>query len=106
MAQARSFFEKAIVLDHGNIEAMVGLARVDTSLGAGLMTDDYSARFAAAETTLTKVLSRAPNHALAHVSLGWVQIFTKRVARGIAECEQALALDRNLAVAHGLIGMA
>jgi tetratricopeptide (TPR) repeat protein len=28
------------------------------------------------------------------------------MARGIAECEQALALDRNLAVAHGLIGMA
>jgi len=106
MAQARSFFEKAIALDNGNIEAMVGLARVDTSLGAGLMTDDYSARFAAAETTLTKVLCLAPNHALAHVSLGWVQIFTKRVARGIAECEQALALDRNLAVAHGLIGMA
>jgi hypothetical protein len=33
-------------------------------------------------------------------------MFTKRGAQGIAECEQALALDRNLAVAHGLIGMA
>jgi hypothetical protein len=60
LAQARSFFERAIALDHGNIEAMVGLARVDVSLGAGFMTDDYSARFAAAETTLTKVLRLAP----------------------------------------------
>ena len=70
------------------------------------MTDDWSARFAAAEATLTKVLSLAPNHALAHVILGLVQIFTKRAAQGIAECEQALALDRNLAGAHALIGLA
>jgi tetratricopeptide (TPR) repeat protein len=34
------------------------------------------------------------------------QIFTKRAAQGIAECEQALALDRNLARAHAVIGLA
>jgi tetratricopeptide (TPR) repeat protein len=106
MAQARSFFEKAMVLDPGNIEAMVGLARVEAQFGASLLTDDYSARFAAAETTITKALSLAPNYALAHVVLGCVLIFKKRVARGIAECEQALALDRNLAEAHALISMA
>ena len=33
-------------------------------------------------------------------------MFTKRVAQGIAECEHALALDRNLAGAHALIGLA
>ena len=38
--------------------------------------------------------------------LGFVQIFTNRANRGIAECEQALALDRNLANAHALIGLA
>ena len=31
---------------------------------------------------------------------------TNRAAQGIAECERALALDRNLARAHALIGMA
>jgi tetratricopeptide (TPR) repeat protein len=31
---------------------------------------------------------------------------TNRSAQGIAECEQALALDRNLADAHAVIGMA
>jgi tetratricopeptide (TPR) repeat protein len=40
------------------------------------------------------------------VTLGFAQIFTKRAAQGIAECEQALALDRNLARAHALIGLA
>jgi tetratricopeptide (TPR) repeat protein len=106
MAQARSFFEKAIALDPENVEAMVGLARVDASTGATLMTDDYSARFAAAETTVTTALSLAPNHALAHLVLGMVQTSTKRVAQGIADCEQALALDRNLAGAHAFIGYA
>ena len=48
----------------------------------------------------------APQHALAHMYLGFVHIFTNRAAQGIAECEQALALDRNLADAHGLIGLA
>jgi len=63
MIQARGFFEQALALDPRNVEAMVGLARVDASLGAALMTDDYSARFATAETTVIKALSLAPNHA-------------------------------------------
>jgi TolB-like protein len=106
MAQARSFYEKALALDPENVEAMVGLARVDVVLGAAVMTDNWSARFVAAEATLTKVLSVAPNHASAHATLGLAQIVTKRAAQGIAECEQALTLDRNLARAHSLIGLA
>jgi tetratricopeptide (TPR) repeat protein len=106
MTRARRFFEQALALDPENIEAMVGLARVDQNLGASLMTDDRSARLAAAETTIIKVLSLAPNHASAHAILGAVEIFTKRADRSIAEFEQALALDRNLARAHALIGLA
>jgi tetratricopeptide (TPR) repeat protein len=106
MAQARSFFEKAVALDPENVEAMVGLARVDAATGAAFMTDDWSARFTSAEATLTKALLLAPNHAAAHLSLGYLQVFTKRMAQGIAECEQALALDRNLAIAHAVIGTA
>ena len=70
------------------------------------MTDDWSARFTSAEATLAKALSLAPNHAAAHWALGYLEIFTKRAAQGIAECEQALVLDHNLAAAHGLLGMA
>ena len=70
------------------------------------MTDDRSAHLAAAETTITKVLSLAPKHASAHAILGSVQIFTKRAAQSIAEFEQALELDRNLARAHAAIGYA
>jgi tetratricopeptide (TPR) repeat protein len=49
-------------------------------------------------------LSLAPDDARAHLVLGYVYIYTKRAARGIAECEHALALDRNLADAHAMIG--
>jgi tetratricopeptide (TPR) repeat protein len=37
--------------------------------------------------------------------LGYVKIFTKRAAEGVAELEHALALDRNLADAHAGIGL-
>jgi tetratricopeptide (TPR) repeat protein len=106
MVQARSFFEKAIALDPENVEAMVGLGRVDATTGGAFLADDWSARLTSAEATLAKALSLAPNHALAHMFLGSVQIFTKRAAQGIVQCEHALALDRNLAGAHALIGIA
>jgi tetratricopeptide (TPR) repeat protein len=106
LAQARSFFERALAFDPGNIEALVGTAMVDAVSGAVFSTDDRVKRLAVAEATLTKALSLAPNHASAHHWLGFVQIQTNRAAQGIAECERALALDPNLATAHGTIGLA
>ncbi len=106
MAQARGFYEHALALDPGNIEALVGTANVDYVSAAFFFTDDRVARAAAAEATLTEVLSLAPNHAFAELVLGGVHIYTNRAAEGIAKCEHALALDRNLAAAHALIGLA
>jgi TolB-like protein/class 3 adenylate cyclase len=106
LSQARSLFERALSLDDGNIEALVGTALVDTTRSAAMMTDDKPVRLAAAEATLTRVLSLTPKHAMAHCLLGFVQINTNRAIQGIAECEQALELDRNLAQAHGFIGLA
>ena len=104
LAQARSCFERALALDPGNVEGLVGMASIDAQRGAFFLADDRAARLADAQATLTKVLSLAPNHPTAHYLLGLVQIFSNRAAQGIAQCERALALDRNLSVAHGLIG--
>src|SRR5215472_5988128 len=101
MAQARSFFEKALALDPENVEALVGIALVNLAIGTNLFPDDRIERLTAAEAAVTKALSLAPNHPMAHCVLGLVKIFTNRAAQGIAECERALTLDRNLAVAHG-----
>ena len=105
MAQARGFFERALTLDPGNIEALCGIAAVDTAR-AFLIVKDRDACFAAAEATLIKALSMSPEHTRAHMLLGVVQIGTKRAAQGIRECERALALNRNLAEAHGILGWA
>ena len=106
MAQARSFFERALALDPGNIWALVGTAFVDfVSVGFFLLTTGRHVphRF---EAALTKVLSLAPNNAVAQYLLGAIYIQTNRAAGGIAKCERALVLDRNLAGAHCQIGVA
>ena len=105
MTQARGFFEQALALDPDSIEALVGGALIDLNEGANFATDERAVPLAAAESALVRALSLAPQHARAHLYLGAVHIFTDRVAQGIAECEQALALDRNLADAHGWIGL-
>jgi TolB-like protein/class 3 adenylate cyclase/Flp pilus assembly protein TadD len=106
LTQARGYFERALALDPGNIDALVGTAQVEMALGVAGFTDDRIARLAVAETALIKALCIVPNHAVAHVALGVVQTLTNRAAQGIAECERALALDRNLAPAHSFIGLA
>ena len=105
MAQAKAYFERALQLDPGNIDALVGLATVVATCAGSFAIDDRTAQLASAEAALTKALSTAPRHAPGHMVLGVVQMFTNRAEQGIAECERALALDRNLADAHGCIGM-
>ena len=104
MTKARAFFERALALDPANVDALAGISQVEANLAISLSTDDKAAQFAAAEAAATRALSLAPDHALAHLSLGMVLGFTNRAAQGIAEYERALALDRNMAGAHSLIG--
>jgi TolB-like protein/Tfp pilus assembly protein PilF len=105
MAQARSFFDRALSANPDNVEALIGSARVDGLEGANSLVTDPMAAFAAAEAKLNKALSSVPDHARAHMNLGLVHIWTKRAAEGISKCEHALALDRNLAEAHSVIGL-
>ena len=104
MARARGFFARALALDSNNVGALVGQGFVDVIEGTGLAADN--AHIAAAEAAATKALSVAPNYALAHFLLGGVYSGTNRAAQGIAACEHALALDRNLVGAHMQIGVA
>jgi TolB-like protein/class 3 adenylate cyclase len=104
-AKARSFFDRALSADPDNFDALYLSGRLDAREGASASTTDPVAAFAAAEAKLLKVLSSVPDHAGGHLFLGCVKIFTKRGAEGIAECEHALALDRNLAYAHAFIGL-
>jgi class 3 adenylate cyclase/tetratricopeptide (TPR) repeat protein len=106
LAHAQSFFERAVALDPRNIDALCGAALVDISIGASFLTDERTARFAAAEAAATKALSLAPDNASAHFALGVTYILTNRADQGIAECKQALVIDPNLADAHSMMGLA
>ena len=106
MGQARGFFERALTLDPGNLDALLGVGRVDYFVGAAHLSDEKSARLASAEATIGKVLSLRPNDALAHEIMGGILNQTKRSEQEIAELEGALALDPNRAAAHGEIGLA
>jgi TolB-like protein/class 3 adenylate cyclase/Tfp pilus assembly protein PilF len=103
VAQARRFFDRALAADPDNVDALIQSARTDARAGAFLFVTDSMTAFAAAEAKLTKALSSVPDHARGHLYLGLVYIYTKRAVEGIAECEYALALDRNLAHAHAII---
>jgi TolB-like protein/class 3 adenylate cyclase len=105
VARARDFFDRALAADPDNVEALVGSAAANTIEGAQFFFGtERPAAFASAEAKLTKALSSVPDHARGHAVLGYVEIWTKRVAEGVAELEHALALDRNLVDAHAGIG--
>ena len=106
VVQARGFCERALAADPDNVDAVILSAVADAYEGAVFTVTDPVAALAAAEAKMTKALSLAPDHARGHMALGLVDMWTKRAAEGIAECEHALELDQNIASAHAIIGMA
>ena len=103
LAQARSFFDRALAADPDNVDALIGSAAAHAVAATSLLADPLAA-FTAADAKLTRALSLAPNHPHGHMWLGLVAIWTRRATEGIARCEHALDLDRNIAEAHSLIG--
>ena len=104
IAQARSFFDRALSADPDYVDALVGSAAADVVEGELFFATDRIVAFKTAEDKLIKAMSSVPDHARGHMYLGLVEIYTNRAAEGIAECEHALALDRNLASARAMIG--
>jgi TolB-like protein/class 3 adenylate cyclase len=104
LSQARGYFGRALSLDPDNVDALVMMAMVDWGFATILLSDDRAERLAAAEAASMRSLSLAPEHAPAHQVLGQILGVTNRAEQGIAECERALAIDRNLAATHATIG--
>ena len=79
MDHARGFFERALALDSGNVDALLAVGRADFEVGAAYLSDDRPARLASAEATIDKVLSLRPNDALATRS--WASPKCRPIAR-------------------------
>jgi TolB-like protein/class 3 adenylate cyclase/tetratricopeptide (TPR) repeat protein len=104
LAQCRNFASRALLLDPDNIMALTFLAASDLTVALVYQSDDKLGPISSAEAGLSKVLSLAPELALAHYLMGMILSITHRVREGVSELERALALDRNLASAHSWTG--
>ena len=106
LARARDFFERALALDPGNLDAALGKAAADFQVAVSYSVDDKTERLHSIEAQLNRVLSQSPNNAWAHLWMGRVLAQTNRQAQAIEELNRALTLNPNLASAHALIGLA
>jgi len=106
LARARGFFERALALDPGNLDAALGMAAADYQVAIGYSVDDKTERLHSIEAKLNRVLSQSPNNAWAHLLMGRILAQTNRQAQAIEELNRALTLNPNLAAAHAFIGLA
>jgi len=106
LIEAAQFFEQALALDQGNVEALAGLAMAKFMLANTFLNWDRAGPVAAAEEAATRALTLSPDHASAHMALGWVYTYTNRAALAVAQCEETIALDRNQALAYAAMGLA
>jgi TolB-like protein len=104
--QACLHFDGALELDPENVDALVARAWIDLAFVGSWLSDERRDRLLSAEAYIDKALKVRPDSATAHCALGALRMYGKRAAQGIAECQRALAIDRNFAAAHGYIGMA
>jgi TolB-like protein/cytochrome c-type biogenesis protein CcmH/NrfG len=104
--EAQRAFESGLALYPDNVDLLVGVAVVNAQKALNSFVDDRVSHLVAAEAALTNAVSRAPNHAYGHLFLALVYNVTNRASQGIAECERALALNRNLALAHAYMAHA
>ena len=70
MVQARSYFDRALIADPDNVDALIGLAGAEAIEWVNSFATDPVASFAAAEAKMTKALSSVPDHAVGHMWLG------------------------------------
>ena len=106
LINARTLFSRALDIDRGHVDALVGMAIVEIVLVGSHLPGERAAHITAAESAAVQALSIAPNHALAHHAMGTILTWSNRAERGISELKLALELNPNLADAHADIGVA
>jgi len=102
---ARQFFEAALRLDEHNVDALLGFVNAHMWEVNLYLSEDRGGQIRAAEPAAMKALALAPDSADAHVTYGTLLYAMRAPERALREFEFAIGLDRNLAVAHGYVGL-
>jgi TolB-like protein len=103
--RARRCFEAALRLDERNVDALLGFVNAHMWEVNLYLSEDRDGQIRAAEPAALKALALAPDSADAHVTFGTLLYGMRAPKRALREFEFALGLDRNLAVAHGYVGL-
>jgi TolB-like protein/class 3 adenylate cyclase len=104
--RARFHYDRAIELDPDNVDALIARAWMDLASVGAWSSEDRRGLLLSAEAYIDNALKLRPHSANAHCALGALRTYSNRAVQGIAACERALAIDKNLALAHGYIGYA
>ena len=105
LRKARLHFDRALDLDPDNVSALTFRGATDLTFAGTWLSDDRAERLRSADADLSKAVKLNPDFAPARSFLGYLRMLSKRVPQGIAECERALAIDRNHASAHAFMGV-
>ncbi len=105
VARARSFFDRALDRRSRQRRRARWIGARGRSRGRNFLCDRSGGGLRGGRSEVDQSLVVGPGPCARPYELGFVYIYTKRAAEGIAKCEHALALDRNLASAHAYIGL-
>ena len=104
VAEARVQFEKALAIDSGAPDALIGLAYTYARALNSAFSDDEQADHARGSEFAAKALALVPDRAQAHWVHGLLLRRPKRFEEAVAAFERAIALDHNFAPAYGSLG--
>lgn len=104
-AEAISFFEQAMALDPGSVDAQALLALALTGRVFEQMTDSPGKDLTRAEQLIEQALAISPSHPIAHFAKGQAHRAQNRFEAAIPEYETAIVLNRNWVVAIAALGI-
>jgi adenylate cyclase len=93
--EAQRTFERALEIDPGSVDAMIGIATILVINVADGLSNSSQQDLARAGQLLAEVLERDAHRSTAHYAMGMLRRDQNRLAEARIEFETAIALDRN-----------
>ncbi len=100
LEEAIRFFERALAIDPGHVDALVGLGNALALNALGRYSNDAALALDRAEAAISKAIAAAPRNAQAYLAKGNALRARKAFASAAIAYEAAISLNPNLATAY------